>query len=410
MSYTAVMSTASPDLFLPTIQHSDFPAPTPSYTKFMKTKKFKIAIDVSPLSNGNSIRGVGYYTKNLVEALQHEVKTNPDYQDFQIDLIENCKLKIENYDLIHYPYFDPFFLTLPLTKTPFIVTVHDLIPIQIAKTIPVGLLTKLFPKGLFPKIFPIGIKGFLKWQIQKYKLKKAKYLLTISHTSKYIIHDILNYPKDKIFTTYLAADPSFKMITNSQLLQNIKTKYNLPDKFILHLGDIGRNKNIPRLAKACLKLKVPLIIAGSSAVKKVPNDPWTKDIKWVQNNQSKYLKSIGFPDDDDKPVIYNLATIYCQPSLSEGFGLPLLEAMQCGTPTCFSQHTALAEVSDYSGLSFDPYSIPDIAKKLKLVLDNNKLRQELIDKGLKRAKCFSWQLCAINTLAVYRLCQLNAQK
>ncbi len=373
-------------------------------------KKFKIAIDVSPLSDGNSVRGVGYYTRNLVSALQHEIKTNPDYQDFQINLVRNWKLEIGNYDLIHYPYFDPFFLTLPLTKTPFIVTVHDLIPIEIAKTIPVGLLTKIFPQGILKNIFPIGIKGFLKWQIQKLKLKQAKYLLTISHTSKYIIHDILHYPKDKIFTTYLAANKSFKKITDQKLLTKIKLKYNLPDKFILYLGDIGRNKNIPRLAKACLKLEIPLIIAGSSAVKDVPNDPWTKDIKWVQSHQSKYLKSIGFPDDNDKPVIYNLATIYCQPSLSEGFGLPLLEAMQCGTPTCYSQNTALAEIADYSGLSFDPYSIDDIAKKIKFILGDKKLRQELIAKGLARSKCFSWQLCALNTLAVYRLCQLNDQK
>ena len=353
---------------------------------------YKIAIDVSPLSNGNSIRGIGYYTKNLVEALQHEIKTNPDYSDFEISLIRNSSLEIRNYDLIHYPYFDPFFLTLPLTKTPFIVTVHDLIPIQ------------------FKKLFPVGIKGYLKWLIQKYKLTKAKYILTISHTSKYIIHDILHYPKDKIFTTYLAADTSYKKITNQKLLQNIKTKYNLPNKFVLYLGDLNLNKNIPRLAKACQKIKTPLIIAGASAVKKAPEHPWTIDINWVQNNQSKYLKSIGHPPDEDLPVIFNLATIYCQPSWAEGFGLAITQAMQCGIPTCYGEHTATAEIAYYSGLSFDPYSIDDIAQKLKIILDNPKLRQELIIKGLARSKTFSWQLCAINTLAVYRLCQLDAKK
>ncbi len=373
-------------------------------------KKFKIAIDVSPLSDGNSVRGVGYYTRNLVSALQHEIKTNPDYQDLQIDLITNHYPLTTKYDLLHYPYFDPFFLTLPLTKTPFIVTVHDLIPIEIAKTIPVGLLTKIFSKGLFPKIFPIGIKGFLKWQIQKLKLKQAKYILTPTHTAKYSIFDIINYPKDRIFTTYEAANSNFKKITNQKLLDRVKVKYNLPNKFVLYVGDIGRNKNIPSLATACQKINIPLIISGSSAVKDVLNDPWTKDIKWVQSHQSRYLKSLGFVSDDDLPILYNLASVYCQPSISEGFGLPLLEAMQCGTPTCFSTHTSLAEISDYSGLSFDPYSVPDIAKKLKLILDDKKLRQELIAKGLKRAKCFSWQLCALNTLAVYRLCQLNDKK
>lgn len=354
-------------------------------------KKFKVAIDVSPLSDGNSQRGVGYYTKNLVEALQSEVKINPEYNDIEITLVSNSKL-IKNFNLIHYPYFDPFFLTLPNTKTPFIVTVHDLTPIELKE------------------LFPVGIKGFFKWQIQKFKLKNAKYILAPTHTAKYSIHDILHYPKEKIFTTYEAANNNFKKITDKNLLNKIKIKYNLPDKFVLFVGDLNTNKNVPRLAMACNKLKIPLIIAGSSATKDVKDHPWNIDIKWVQKHQSKYLKSIGFVENTDLPLLYNLASIYCQPSIMEGFGLPLLEAMQCGTPTCYSAHTSLAEISDYSGLSFDPYSIDDIAKKIKLLLDDKKLQQELIIKGQKRAQIFSWKTCAINTLAVYKLCQLDAQK
>ena len=355
-------------------------------------KKYKIAIDVSPLSDGNSVRGVGFYTKNLVNALQAEIKSNPDFQDFNIELITDSSKLLTGFDLIHYPYFDPFYLTLPLSKTPFIVTVHDLIPIELAN------------------IFPVGIKGALKWQIQKYKLKKAKYILAPTHTAKYSIHSILNYSKEKIFTTYEAADSNFKKITDKKLLDNIKNKFNLPDKFVLFVGDLNTNKNIPRLAMSCNKLKIPLIIAGSSAVKKVLDHPWNVDIKWVQANQSKYLKSIGFVENIELPVLYNLASVYCQPSIMEGFGLPLLEAMQCGTPTCFSKQTSLAEISEYSGLSFDPYSVDDIVSKIKLLLSDKKLQQDLINKGKKRAKIFSWKTCAINTLAVYKLCQLDAQK
>ena len=101
---------------------------------------------------------------------------------------------------------------------------------------------------------------------------------------------------------------------------------------------------------ACQKINIPLIIAGGSAVKEVVSHPWNVDIKWVQSHQSPHLKSIGFVKDEDLPVLYNLATVYCQPSIMEGFGLPILEAMQCGTPTCFSKQTSLSEISDYSGL------------------------------------------------------------
>lgn len=356
--------------------------------------KYKIAIDVSPLSDGNSVRGVGFYTKNLVDALQKEIKINPDYHDFNIQLVTlpAGRRVVTNFDLIHYPYFDPFYLTLPITKTPFIITVHDLIPIELSS------------------LFPVGIKGKIKWLIQKYKLQKAKYILTPSHTAKYSIKKILGYPKDKIFTTYEAANSNFKKITDAKILNNIKNKYNLPDKFVLFVGDLNRNKNIINLAKACEKINIPLIVAGSSAIKDVPVHPWTTDIKWVQNKQSKYLQSIGFVAQKDLPALYNLATVYCQPSFAEGFGLPLLEAMQCGTPTCFSQNTSLAEISDYSGLMFNPFSIDDMAQKISILLTDNKIRQEFITKGLKRAKTFSWQQCALNTLAVYRLCQLSGQK
>ena len=163
----------------------------------------KIAINVSPLSDGNKIRGIGYYTKNLVDALQKEIKTNLNYSDFHIELIENCKLKIENYDLIHYPYFDPFKLTLHPTATPFIVTVHDLIPRQ------------------FKSHFPVGIRGEIKWLIQKHRLNKAKCIIVPSLNAKYSVSDIINYPSNLIFVTTLAADSSFP-ITNQKKLKSIK--------------------------------------------------------------------------------------------------------------------------------------------------------------------------------------------
>ena len=93
----------------------------------------KIAINISPLSDGNQVRGVGYYTKNLVSALQTEIKSNPNYRDYQTKLITRNTQLLTDFDLIHYPYFDPFKLTLPVSSTPFIVTVHDLIPKEYKK-------------------------------------------------------------------------------------------------------------------------------------------------------------------------------------------------------------------------------------------------------------------------------------
>lgn len=359
-------------------------------------KKYKIGINVSPLSNGNSIRGVGYYTKKIVESIQKEIKNNPDYSDFNIRLITDKSQLTTNFDLIHYPYFDPFRLTLPTTKIPFVISVHDLIPIE------------------FKHYFPVGLKGNLKWLIQKFLLKKAKYIITISHYSKYIIHELTGYPQEKIFTSYLAADPTYKPINNQELLEPVIKKYNLPKKFVLYLGDIDWSKNVPTLVKACQALKYTLVIVGSSATSLVPIHPWTKDIHWLQNQvknqKDNLIRTIGYASDEDLPLLFNLATIYCQPSFGEGFGLAVIKAMQTGCPVVYSQATSLPEVMDYNGLPFDPNNQKDLEEKLSLLWNDKTLRQSYIKKGFARAKTFDWQQTALSTLAVYRLALIDEKK
>jgi len=360
------------------------------------TRKIKIAIDISPLSDGNNTRGVGHYTQHLVSAIQHEIKTNPKYIDYKIDLIEDRKLKIEDYDLIHYPYFDPFFLTLPPhNNIPFLVTVHDLTPLQ------------------FKKHFPVGIRGEIKWLIQKYHLRQAKYIITVSHYSKYIIKDLVNYPKDKIYVTYEGADANFKPRTDQKLLRKIKDKYKLPDKFVLYVGDLNWSKNVPTLINACQNQKIPLVLVGSAATRKdVPDHPWNKDILWVQSiapslQRSNALTLTGFVPDEDLPIIFNLATVYCQPSYAEGFGLPLVQAMQSGCPVAYSRETSMPEIMDFNGVFFNPYSQKSMELALLSLWKDENLRQKYIKLGNERAKIFGWKYTAMQTLAVYELALID---
>ncbi len=353
----------------------------------IENSKIRIAIDISPTQDGNAVRGVGYYTSNLIKALQKETKTNPLYKNYQIDLIDNCKLKIENYNLIHYPYFDPFKLTLPKkSKTPVIVTVHDLIPRE------------------FKKHFPVGIKGEIKWLIQKHRLLQVNKILTVSEFSKNIINKITGFKLSNIFVTHLAADSSFKPISNTEKLKKIQQKYNLPDKFILFVGDINWNKNIPTLVNACKKLNYPLVIVGSAAVRKdVPNHPWTQDLIWLQSQKFSNLIFTGFIPDEDLPFIYNLATIYCQPSFAEGFGIPLVQSMQSGCPVIYSQNSCLDEIMNGNGLKFNPHSQKDLEKVLAQFWNNKNDRQKYAKLGLIHAKSFNWQQTALQTLALYNL-------
>lgn len=354
----------------------------------------KIAINISPIFDGNSIRGVGYYTTHLIDALQTEIKKNKEFRGWSIKLIKkNITTKSGKYDLVHYPFFDPFTLTLKIDKyIPTIVTVHDLIPRE------------------FKKQFPVGLKGEIKWLIQKNLLKKVDSIITVSDYSKKIINQIIKYPLKKIYTTHLAADSSFKPINDQIKLKKVKEKYNLPDKFVLFIGDINWNKNVPNLVKACLEANYPLVIVGSSAVKQnIPIHPWTKDIHWVQSQNSPNLIKTGFVPDEELPIFYNLATVYCQPSFAEGFGLPLTQAMQSGCPVAYSQTSCLPEIMSQNGISFDPYSITSIKKALSKYWKNSKIRQQYSQKALKYVKKFNWSSTAKNTLAVYKLALLNGK-
>lgn len=355
----------------------------------------KIAIDISPTLDGNAKRGVGFYTQNLIESLQNEIKTNPEYQDYQIDLITSYSLPVTSYSLVHYPYFDPFKLTLPPKKIPTIVTVHDLIPRQ------------------YKQHYPVGFRGEINWFIQKNRLKKANYIITDSHTSKYTIADITKYPVDKIYTIYLAASAIFKPVKDKKLLAKIKNKYQLPDKFVLYVGDINWNKNIPRLVNACLELKYPLVIVGTAATRQnIENHPWNQDLLWLQSIAPKYKETrnlilTGFVADSDLVAIYNLATLYCQPSIAEGFGLPVLEAMACGCPVCYSLKSSVEEIVDYNGYPFNPLSQKSIKQALKTVWTSTSLQKTLSQKGLSHSQTFSWRQTALQTLAVYKLAFLN---
>ncbi|HPT65901.1 MAG TPA: glycosyltransferase family 1 protein [Candidatus Woesebacteria bacterium] len=355
-------------------------------------KKIKIAIDISPTQDGNALRGVGYYTSNLVSALQKEIKTNQLYKNFEINLIKDWKLENKTYDLIHYPFFDPFKLSLPKkTNIPTIVTVHDLIPRQ------------------FKSHFPVGIKGEIKWLIQKQRLLKVDKILTVSNYSKNIINQITKYKLNNIFVTHLAADSTFKVISDPKKLAEIQKKYKLPKNFVLFVGDINWNKNIPTLVKACLKLKYPLVIVGSSATKKdVPNHPWTQDLLWLQTKalklqSPKKLILTGFVPDEDLPYVYNLATVYCQPSFGEGFGLPLIQAMKSGCPVIYSQDSCLDEIMASNGLKFNPHSQKDLQKKLSQLWNNKDLQQKYKKLGLSHSKNFNWKYTTVQTLALYNL-------
>ena len=344
----------------------------------------KIAIDVSPLQSGHKVRGVGFYLEHLKNALVNYFPQN-EYVFFS----RGEKLP-RDVELVHFPYFEPFFLALPLYKKyKTVVTVHDLTPI------------------VFPNAFPRGIKGEIKWQMQRYALKKANSVITDSESSKKDIIKYVGAKESKVRVVYLAAGEYFKKLDEKALqTEALVKKYGLPKKFALYVGDVTWNKNLPRLIDAALDANIPLVMAGKSLVSQNfdKNNPWNRDLVRVQElaAKNKNIIRLGFVPDEDLVRLYNFASVFVMPSLYEGFGLPILEAMACGCPVITTKEGSLKEVAGEGAFFTDGYDVASIASALKKVLNDENIQKELTQKGLENVKRFSWKKTAEETIGVYR--------
>lgn len=331
-----------------------------------------IFIDNLPLKSGHAVRGMGMYTRNLLEYVKKDLKND---KKFQFDET--------NYDLIHYPYFDLFFNTLNHnSKSKFIVTIPDVIPL------------------IYPKHYPSAMKGKLNFFKQKNSLKKASAIVTISETSKKDIVRLLDVGAEKIFVTYLAPNFKFKRIRIK------KNKFKLPEKFVLYVGDVNYNKNLLTLVIACKEAKQKLVIVGKQAINQdydkahIENQP-LRELQEKYGDDKDVIK-LGFLSNEDLNEVWNLATIYCQPSLYEGFGLPVLEAMQAGVPVIASRTQALVEVAENAAMYFDSNNHKELSRKIKYLTSSKKVRNNFIKKGNLRVKDFSWPKTASQTVNVYK--------
>src|SRR3972149_1741456 len=263
----------------------------------------KVAIDTSPLISGHESRGIGAYTKNLVE----EFKSGKWDFDF---IFFDGKNYSADADLVHYPYFDLYFRTLPLRRDKVrIVTIHDVIPL------------------VFPQHYPVGLKGRINFFFQKIALKNVDAVICDSKTSKEDIANKLPVPKSKIHVVYLAASSSFKKIDDQKFLNGISKKYKLPKKFALYVGDVNWHKNIGNMLKAIKISNVDLVMVGKALVdSRLPESRKINDLTKKLKLDNQIVK-IGFIEERDLTAIYNLAKVTLLPSYYEGFGLPVLESL-----------------------------------------------------------------------------------
>ncbi len=343
----------------------------------------KIAIDSSPLFNPqHKVRGSGFYLHYLKSSLETYFPEN-EYLFFKQG--EHIP---KNFDVIHYPFFDPFFHTLtPFSSHKRVVTVHDLTPF------------------VLPTKFPIGLKGKINWQLQKFSLKRVNGVITDSQSSKQDIARFTGVHKDAIHCVYLAAANDFIRLPAGKWRDEIKQKYKLPNSFVLYVGDATNNKNLVRLVQAIKKVKLPLVMIGKVLAQEFSeNNGWLSDQKNVillTKDDPAFIR-LGFVPTEDLVKIYNIATVFAMPSLYEGFGLPILEAMQSGAPVVTTKCGSLKEIAGDAAVFADPYSTEDIANAIVRLFDNNTMQESYRKKGLAQASKFTWKNTAEQTIAIYK--------
>lgn len=345
----------------------------------------KVGIDISNLHEFSKKRGIGFYTRYLIDSLKK-------YTSVEAVVLESKNDELDQIDLIHYPYFDLFSPTLPFFKNfPTVVTVHDVTPL------------------VFPKHYPPGIKGRINHIRQRASLLNTGAIITDSEASK---KDIIKYFKissDKVNVVYLAQADHFKVIKDEKVLEKLRGRYKLPEQFALYAGSVNWNKNLINLTAGCLDAGIDLVVVGRDFENREnlnhkELESYKKFLQKYSNNPNVHIS--GFVEDEDLVGLMNLARVIMLPSFYEGFGLTILEGQACGTPVITSSVSSMPEVGGEGALYVNPYNMEDITQAIKKVLQDENLQKKLIERGFNNLKRFSWQRAAEETALVYeKICR-----
>jgi len=369
----------------------------------------KIGIDAR-MYGAQSTTGIGVYIKKLIDGLSKIDQKNeyyiflkePAFSEFQSPANNFIKIKADipwyswqeqlklpkilnryGLDLMHFPHFNvPIFY-----RKKFIVTIHDITP-------------KFFPG---PNVKKSLIKKIAYRLVFKNAIDKSHKIITISqHTGDNLIK-YFKLDKSKLNIIYPGVDQNFSPITNEEVLNKFKNKYNINKPFISYIGVWRDHKNLPGLISAFNQLKseykldYQLVLAGKP------------DLRYPEIqlaiNQSPFKNDIitpGFIPDQELNLFYSASKLFVLPSFAEGFGLVVIESLACGTPVAASSTTSLPEILGDNALYFNPAQSSDMAKIINKILTNEsiykKLAQSIEAESLQK---YNWQDCAKKTLQLY---------
>lgn len=332
-----------------------------------------LGMDISQIAHPG---GVGVYTKNLAKALLKEPGLDlkffysslrspfrgdlPNVRSFLLPptLFEVLFNRIRNVNIERFlgpiDIFHSSDWVQPPSRAKKVTTYHDVIALK-------------YPYWSLPKIVAV----------QKRRLKlveqEVDMVIVVSQITKKDLVEVSSIPEDKIVVIYEGVGSEFKPQDQSKV-KDFRKRYNLPQKFVLAIGGIGDRRNLKAVKEA------------------------SKDYNLVISGETIPLLS-----EDELPLLYSSAQLLLYPSFYEGFGLPIVESMACGIPVITSNVSSMPEVGGEAALYIDPYDVSDIKDKLKMVMEDSKLRENLIKKGFNQAMKFSWEKAAKETIGVYNM-------
>lgn len=272
------------------------------------------------------------------------------------------------------------FVTPVFSPCPTVVTVYDLSFVH------------------FPDRFSRAQRLYLASQTRR-SCQVAKRVITISDAGKRDVHERYAVPLDHIDVVRPGVDGAFQPRPSDEVAQ-FRQRHDLPDHFILHIGTLQPRKNIPTLLEAFKQIErlgLTLVLVGGKG--------------WLYDEIFRRVESLGLQDavrftgyvpDDELPLWYNAASLFVFPSLHEGFGMPVVEAMACGTPVVASNLPSVGEAVGEAALLFDPLNALELAERMLAVVKDDALWAKMSEAGLAQASRFSWQQAGRETAAVYR--------
>jgi glycosyltransferase involved in cell wall biosynthesis len=249
----------------------------------------------------------------------------------------------------------------------------------------------------YPYVHPRGRRLYLT-AFTRLTVRRARAVIAISDYTREEVVRLLGVPRERIHVTHLGVDGDFRPLPPDQV-EAFRRQRGLPERYLLYLGNLEPRKNLPRLVQAYARtgLDIPLVLAGAKG--------------WSYSELFRTVESLdlagqvlfpGFVPREELPLWYNGATAFLYPSLYEGFGLPPLEAMACGTPVLVSNTSSLPEVVGEAGILVPPDDVEAMAGALQRLVQDTGLRARLRQQGLERTRLFTWERMAQQTVALYQ--------